>query len=90
MTRRSTVAERQFLVVQDIAHGGVLAYTRGQTITEQAVNDNGWHDNVAAVGTKAAAEVQAEITGRPVEDFQTTTRSGRASSSDSAATEQKG
>jgi hypothetical protein len=69
------VAERQFVVTEDIPFGGVLAYTRGQTITEQAVNDNGWQDHVAAVGTKAAAEVQAEITGRDVAEFQTTSSS---------------
>lgn len=72
MTQEGTVAERQFVVTEDIPHGGVLAYTRGQTITEQAVNDNGWQDHVAAVGTKAAAEVQAAITGRDVSEFQTT------------------
>ncbi len=80
------MAERQFVVVQDIAHGGVLAYTRGQTITEQAVKDNGWDDHVAAAGTKAAAEVQAEITGRDVSEFQTTSGGGRTA----AGAEQKG
>lgn len=85
------MAERQFVVVQDIPFGGVLAYTRGQTITEQAVNDNGWQDYVAAVGTKAAAEVQADITGRDATEFQTTSSSAKSTSrSDSATTEQKG
>lgn len=78
------MAERHFLVVKDIAPSGVLAYTEGQTITEQAVNDNGWQDHVAALGTKAAAEVQAKITGRPVEDFQTTGTRAKSSGSDSA------
>lgn len=76
------MAERQFIVVSDIPVGGVLAYTRGQTVTEQAVTDNGWQDYVAAAGTKSAAEVQAEITGRDVSEFQTTT--SRSSSSASA------
>jgi hypothetical protein len=89
MTRRSTVAERHFVVVEDIPFGGVLAYTRGQTITADAVEANGWHDHVAAAGTKAAAEVQADITGRDVSEF-TTTRSAKSSSSDSAGAEQKG
>jgi hypothetical protein len=85
------VAERTFVALEDIPFGGVLAYTRGQTLTEQAVTDNGWQDSVAAVGTKAAAEVQAEITGRDVSEFQTTTtRTARSASSDTAATEQKG
>ena len=84
------MAERHLVVVKDIPHGGVLAYTRGQSITEQAVTDNGWHDFVAAPGTRAAAEVHAAITGRDVADF-TTTRSAKSTGSDSAAaTEQKG
>lgn len=83
------MAERHFVVVENIPHGGVLAYTRGQTITEQAVVDNGWQDFVAAPGTKAAAEVQAEITGRDAGEF-TTTRSAKSTSSDSAGAEQKG
>lgn len=80
------MAERHFVVTEDIPVGGVLAYSRGQTITEQAVTDNGWQDSVAAVGTKAAAEVQAELTGRDVSEFQTSTR--RASSA--PATTQEG
>jgi hypothetical protein len=80
------VAERHFVVVEDIPFGGVLAYTRGQTITEQAVNDNGWQDYVAAQGTKAAAEVQAAITGRDVSEFQTTS----TRSTGSASTSEKG
>lgn len=76
------MAERMFVVHTDIPFGGVLAYTRGQTITEQAVNDNGWQDHVAAVGTKAAAEVQAEMTGRDVTEFHTaSSRSTAASTS---------
>lgn len=84
------MAERQFVVVEDIPHGGVLAYTRGQTITAEAVEANGWQDHVAAVGTKSAAEVQADITGRDPAEFQTITRSAKSLSSDSASTEQKG
>jgi xanthine dehydrogenase iron-sulfur cluster and FAD-binding subunit A len=87
------VAERTFVAHTDIPFGGVLAYSRGQTVTEQAVTDNDWQDYVHATGTKAAAEVQAEITGRDVSEFQTTsTRSAaKSTSSDSAtATEQKG
>ena len=78
------MAERQLVVIENIPFGGVLAYTRGQTISEQAVADNGWQDHVDAVGTKAAAEVQAEITGRDVAEFTTSSRSAAAS------TEKKG
>jgi xanthine dehydrogenase iron-sulfur cluster and FAD-binding subunit A len=86
------VAERTFVAHSDIPFGGVLAYSRGQTVTEQAVTDNGWQDYVHAAGTKAAAEIQAEITGRDASEFQTTTtRSAKSTSSDSASTtEQKG
>lgn len=73
------MAERRFVVVNDIPHGGVLAHTRGQIITdEEAIERNGWQDYVAPAGSKAAAEVQAAITGRPVADFQTATSTGRA------------
>lgn len=86
------MAERTFVVHTDIPFGGVLAYTRGQTITEQAVTDNDWQDYVAAAGTKVAAEVQADITGRDVAEFTATRGSAKSASSDSAisTTEQKG
>lgn len=81
------MAERHLVVTEDIPVGGVLAYSRGQTITEQAVTDNGWQDYVAAAGTKAAAEVQAEITGRDVSEFQT---SRSAKSADAPTKTQEG
>lgn len=86
------MAERHFVVVENISRGGVLAYTRGQVITdEQVVTDNGWEGLVAAKGTKAAAEVQAEVSGLDVAEFITTRASAKSTSSDSAtATEQKG
>ena len=65
------MAERMFIAVQDIPWGGVLAYTRGQTIPESIVNEHGWQDYVSGAGTKAAAEVQADVSGRDVSDFQT-------------------
>lgn len=83
------MAERHFVVLEDIPLGGVLAYTRGQTITEQAVADNGWQDSVAALGTKAAAEVQAELTGRDAAEF-TTSRAKSTSSDSAAGTTEKG
>lgn len=74
------MAERHFVVVEDIPFGGVLAYTRGQTVTAEAVEANGWQSYVAAAGTKSAAEVQADITGRPVSDFETSTPAARRAS----------
>ena len=79
-----------YIAKSDIPWGGVLAYSRGQTVTAEAVEANGWQDYVAAAGTKAAAEVQADITGRDPAEFQTTMRSAKSTSSDSASTEQKG
>lgn len=86
------MAERTFVALEDIPFGGVLAYSRGQTVTDaDAIERHGWQDLVAATGTKAAAEAQAAITGRDVSEFQTTTtRSAKSTSSDSASTEQKG
>lgn len=87
------MAERHFVALEDIRVGEVLAYSRGQTVTEQAVTENEWQDSVAAIGTKAAAEVQAEISGRDVSDFQTKsggTSASRSTSAASADTEQKG
>ena len=73
------MAERHFVVVEDIPFGGVLAYTRGQTITAEAVEANGWQEYVVAAGTKSAAEVQAAITGRDPADFTTAATARRAS-----------
>lgn len=85
------MAERHLVVVENIPFGGVLAYTKGQTITEQAVNDNGWQDYVAAAGTKAAAEVQAAVTGRDAAEFQTTgTRSAKNADSSTSTKTQEG
>lgn len=71
------MAERHFVVVEDIPFGGVLAYTRGQTVTAEAVEANGWQEYVVAAGTKSAAEVHADITGRDPAEFTTTATSRR-------------
>ena len=62
-----------YIARQDIPFGGVLAYTRGQRVEADAVKTNGWEDLVVGDGTKEAREIQAEITGRPVDDFEKTT-----------------
>lgn len=66
------------IVKTDIPWGEALAYTRGQTISADAVKDNGWEEHVVGENTKEAREIKAELTGRPVSDFDTTT-SGRSS-----------
>lgn len=60
----------RFVAREDIPWGGVLAYTRGQTIEADAVKDNGWEDRVVGENTKEAREIKAEITGRPISDFE--------------------
>lgn len=66
------MADRRFVVKDNIPVGGVWAYTRGQVITDaDAIDRNGWQDYVVGDGTKEAAAIKAEITGRPVSDFDT-------------------
>jgi hypothetical protein len=65
------VADRRFVVSENIPVGGVWAYTRGQSIDADAVAANGWEDYVVSAGSKEAREIHAEITGRPAEDFDT-------------------
>lgn len=60
-----------YIAKSDIPWGGVLAYTRGQTVTAEAVEANGWQEYVVGENTKEAREIKAEITGRPVGDFET-------------------
>jgi hypothetical protein len=69
------MTERRLLVKENISVGGVFAYTRGQSIEQQAVTVNGWDDYVVSADTKEGRELQAEITGRPVSDFETATAS---------------
>jgi hypothetical protein len=75
----------QAIVKTDIPWGGVTAYTRGQSIDTDAVEANGWQEHVVGENTKEAAEIKAEITGRPVEDFHTRS-SGRTAASTSTKT----
>lgn len=70
-----------YVAKSDIPWGGVTAYTRGQRVEADAVKANGWEDLVVGENTKEAREIAAEVTGRPVEDFETkpaTTTSSRA------------
>lgn len=61
------------IVKENIPWGGVWAYTRGQVIESDIVEANGWQDYVAGENTKEAREIRAEVSGRPVADFETTT-----------------
>lgn len=46
------------IVTTDIPFGAVYAYRVGDTITPEAVKENGWEDFVASPKTKAAQEAQ--------------------------------
>jgi len=59
-----------YIAKSDIPWGGVLAYTRGQRVEADAVEANGWQDYVVGENTKETRQIKADITGRPVEDFQ--------------------
>lgn len=76
------MTDRRFVVKENIPVGGVLAFTRGQVITDaDVVERNGWQDFVVGDGTKEAREIKAEMSGQPVGDFETssgTTSTGRA------------
>ena len=60
-----------FVARENIPVGGVLAYTRGQRVTADAVKANGWEDMVVGEDTKEAAAIRADITGQPAEDTKT-------------------
>lgn len=83
-----------FIAKQDIPWGGVNAYTRGQRIEADVVEAQGWQDFVAGENTKEGRQIKADVSGRPVSDFETTgtpARSAKSPGSDSATgTEQKG
>ena len=53
------MSEPKYLVVEtDIPFGSVYAYRRGDLITEDAVNTNGWQDYVVSRNTKAGRVAQ--------------------------------
>lgn len=60
-----------FIAKQNIAVGEALAYSRGQRVEADAVKANGWEHLVVAEHTREAADIKAEITGRPASDFET-------------------
>ena len=60
-----------YIAKQNIPVGEALAYSRGQRVEADAVETNGWGDLVVGENTKEAREIRAEVTGRPVEDFET-------------------
>lgn len=50
-------------VIEDIPFGAVHAYRKGDRITKEAVEQNGWQDFVSGPSTKAAKTAVAEATG---------------------------
>jgi hypothetical protein len=76
----------RFVAKENIPIGGVLAANRGSTVEGDWVEANGLQDYVVGENTKEAREIKAEITGRPVSDFETssgTTTGTRRSAPDS-------
>jgi hypothetical protein len=48
------------IVISDIPFGSAYAYRRGDVITKEAVEANGWQDYVTGRSTKAAREALGE------------------------------
>jgi hypothetical protein len=46
------------VVKTDIPWGGVLAYTRGQTLDSDLVEQHGWQDYVVGENTKEGREIK--------------------------------
>lgn len=57
------MSDERLVVTQDIPFGAVYAYRAGDTITRDAVEENGWQDYVAGASSKAAKTAVAEATG---------------------------
>lgn len=61
---------KTFIATQDIPFGdpgrGVFAYRAGDTVSEEAVKENGWQDYVSGQNTEAAKTTVAEATGSTV------------------------
>jgi Tfp pilus assembly major pilin PilA len=78
-----------FIAKDNIPVGGVLAYTRGQRVSADAVKANGWEDLVVGENTKEAKAIHADITGQPVDEPDTKT-SAPATRAAATSSEQKG
>lgn len=57
------MSDEYLQVTEDIPFGAVFAYRKGDRITKEAVEENGWQDYVAAPSSKAAKTAVAEATG---------------------------
>jgi hypothetical protein len=52
---------------QNIPFGSALAYTRGQTVEDDAVETNDWQDYVVGRDTKEGRTILAELTGEALD-----------------------
>ena len=52
----------------NIPFGSALAYTRGQLVSDEAVEANGWQDLVVSRDTKEGRAILAEIAGEPASE----------------------
>ena len=57
------MSEEYLTVIEDIPFGAVYAYRKGDRVTQDAVEANGWQDYVAAPSTKTAKTAVADATG---------------------------
>lgn len=73
-----------FIAKDNIPWSGVLAFSRGQRVEADAVKEHGWEDLVVGEDTKEAREIKADVSGRPISDFETTiTTTSRAAAKSS-------
>lgn len=59
------MSDELLVVTEDIPFGAVYAYRKGDRITKDAVELNGWQDYVSGPSTKTAKTAVAEATGTP-------------------------
>lgn len=57
------MSDENLVVTEDIPFGAVFAYRKGDRITKDAVEQNGWQDYVAGSSTKAAKTAVASAAG---------------------------
>lgn len=62
------MSEEYLTVVEDIPFGAVYAYRKGDRVTKDAVEQNGWQDYVAGPSSKTAKAAVAEASGTPKEN----------------------
>lgn len=69
-----------FVATSDIPFGdpgrGVYAFRKGDRVSAELVEENGWQDFVSGAGTKAGQQAVTEVTGDSGTDTTTTSKKG--------------